>query len=310
MFASQLLPHVTGNHPRELGRALADQVFDYTAADSGASHLRSSITHLASSRVPVCFPPGPTERDAAEHVRWVAAAARHRSKITGWAVAVAVVATVITWIMPGAGDYAVIVPLAAIAVVVWIRSQTQDPAAIPMPPDHDDPRQAELERDWKGAALTAAQQRLAELSTARARHAYGPRPTGRRRRLTYSEAEKVAGEWMAFLGARKVVVSQATRDGGIDVHADGFVAQVKWQANPVSPGPLHQIFGVGQASASRPAKALFFASASAGYSKEARKFADQVGMALFTLSEDGGTLSAVNETGERARQAGLATLWT
>ena len=309
MPALPILPAYDRDQAEGVGRAAADATFDYTEGDMGMRQLHRTLEQSVKKHAPVIFPAGPTERDSAEYVRWVGAARRKRTTVTWWAISGATAVTIWTWVVSPSSTAYWLMPALSIVFVAVMRGTTQDPDTVPKPPTHADPRQGTLERAWRATALEAAKARREELMSTRTRLAYGPRPTARGWRLTYAEAERVAGAWMAFMGAKNMVVSQATRDGGIDVSADGFVAQVKWQATPVSPGPLHQIFGVAQATRPRAAKALFFAASGTGYSKEARKFADQIGMALFTLSDDGGTLNAVNEAAEIATRQGLPAFW-
>ncbi|WP_454810601.1 hypothetical protein [Paenarthrobacter nitroguajacolicus] len=55
------------------------------------------------------------------------------------------------------------------------------------------------------------------------------------------QAEFLAKAWMEYLGATGCNVSQATRDGGIDVESDDFVGEVKHHAESVSPAIVRQI---------------------------------------------------------------------
>jgi hypothetical protein len=105
---------------------------------------------------------------------------------------------------------------------------------------------------------------------------------------------------MSFLGGDGVHVTPSTRDGGIDVRCEGFVAQVKHQAAPVSPSPVHQIFGVG---ISLHASALFFSTS--GYSGAATGFANDAGVALFVMDAASGTLAPKSIPAQHALQSGL-----
>ncbi|WP_432543847.1 restriction endonuclease [Kineococcus sp. SYSU DK002] len=107
-----------------------------------------------------------------------------------------------------------------------------------------------------------------------------PRPAHRFIR-TYRDAEEVAAEWMEYMGYTGVQVTELGPDGGIDIVADGAVAQVKLHGKPMGRPPLQQLRG-----ASRDGDALLFFSAS-GYTAQGREWADTVGMALFTFDRQG-----------------------
>lgn len=118
---------------------------------------------------------------------------------------------------------------------------------------------------------------------------------------TDRQAEFLAMRWMQYLGAEGCRVSGATRDGGADVIARHYVAEVKHHAAPVSPAFVRQIFGV--ATAERK-KALFFSLS--GYSDEAVRFAEQAGVALFAYDFQQGVLRAKSATAHQALKSGLA----
>ena len=116
-----------------------------------------------------------------------------------------------------------------------------------------------------------------------------------------AKAEEVAAVWLRWLGAGGVAVTQSTRDGGVDVRARILVAQVKWQAQPVAPARVREIFGVAQAE---QARAAFFAGP-AGYSREAARFADATGVFLFVMDDQTGQLTAVSDSADAALRTGL-----
>ncbi|MBP2216053.1 restriction endonuclease [Arthrobacter sp. CAN_C5] len=120
---------------------------------------------------------------------------------------------------------------------------------------------------------------------------------------TPRQAEYLARDWMAFLGATGAKASQATRDGGIDVVADRFVAEVKHRAVPSSPDLIRQIFG---AATAEQKAALFFSLG--GYTSEAVAFANKTGVALFAYSPEGGTISAKSTAARKALKEGLNAL--
>jgi hypothetical protein len=79
-------------------------------------------------------------------------------------------------------------------------------------------------------------------------------------------------------GWRDARVTSGGADGGIDIRARGAVAQVKRWQKKVGRPDVQRLLGV--ATAER-AKAIFFSSG--GYSADAARFADQNGIALFTV---------------------------
>jgi hypothetical protein len=121
--------------------------------------------------------------------------------------------------------------------------------------------------------------------------------------ITFTQAESLAAAWMRYLGADGVVVTPSTRDGGIDVVANHFVAQVKHQASPVSPAAVQQLAGIAHIEGKR---AVFFALS--GYSRAARDFANRTGMALYRYSPSTATLVAESEAAELTNEGGLSNL--
>lgn len=129
----------------------------------------------------------------------------------------------------------------------------------------------------------------------------GPRPEPIER-CSPRQAEYLARDWMAYLGASGARVSPATRDGGADVIAEHFVAEVKHRAVPSSPDLVRQIFGVATAEHKR---ALFFSLN--GYSNAAVEFADKANVALFEYDPKGGTIAAKSAVARSALKTGLNT---
>lgn len=114
------------------------------------------------------------------------------------------------------------------------------------------------------------------------------------------DAEYLAAEVMTKLGCREVQVTQATRDGGIDVLAIGWVTEVKHHAEPVAAAPLHRIYGVAQ---SRESRAMFFSLT--GYRQEALTFGENTGMLLFSYIPSEGSIAAHSSAAEAALRDGL-----
>ncbi|MCB5275483.1 hypothetical protein BJG92_03034 [Arthrobacter sp. SO5] len=117
------------------------------------------------------------------------------------------------------------------------------------------------------------------------------------------QAEYLAKAWMEYLGATGCKVSQATRDGGVDVDSKHFVGEVKHHAVPVSPGIVRQIVGVASMEGKIPV--VFSRS---GYSAAALEVGRRGDAALFTYSFEQGTLRAASPQGEKALKLGLLSL--
>ncbi len=116
-------------------------------------------------------------------------------------------------------------------------------------------------------------------------------------------AERLAAAWMEHLGASGVAVTRTTKDGGLDIEADRFVAQVKAWAGPVGVVEVRALAGVA-AHDKHARKPLFFATT--GYTGEALAFAEHTaGMALFVMDAEHGQLTGVTPEGVRLRAYGL-----
>lgn len=96
------------------------------------------------------------------------------------------------------------------------------------------------------------------------------------------DAELVAAEWMAFMGFTHVQPTAVGADGGVDVVSDEAVAQVKAEMKPVGRPAVQQHHGVATALGKQ---ALFFSLA--GYSEQARTFAHDQGIALYSFDLQG-----------------------
>ncbi|MFJ9856207.1 restriction endonuclease [Streptomyces albogriseolus] len=115
----------------------------------------------------------------------------------------------------------------------------------------------------------------AEGSTGTAR-SYHPRVI-----RTWQDAELAAVDHMRSLGFADARVTGAGADGGIDVIARDAVAQVKYYSQPIGVGPVRELRGVADAHQ----HLLFYASG--GYTAAALQFADDRGVALYSLAEPG-----------------------
>ncbi|WP_159106980.1 restriction endonuclease [Streptomyces coelicoflavus] len=131
-------------------------------------------------------------------------------------------------------------------------------------------------------------------SPPRAETGTGPRETAYRVRTirTWQDAELAAVDHMLGLGFTDARVTGASADGGIDVIARDAVAQVKHYSQPIGVGPVRELRGVADAHQ----HLLFYASG--GYTAAARQFADDRGVALFSLQETG-HITVLNEAATR-----------
>lgn len=109
---------------------------------------------------------------------------------------------------------------------------------------------------------------------------------------SWSDAEKYVATWMGAVGFTNVLLSRRGADEGVDVEADGFVAQVKWQSAAVGRQVVQQIYG--QAHSVRK-QALFFSKSP--YSKGATEFASGR-VALFRYTDEG-VVSFLNEAARK-----------
>lgn len=125
----------------------------------------------------------------------------------------------------------------------------------------------------------------------------GPRPSAPNGFLTPREAEIYVSKYMQFYGATGVTETRFSRDGGVDVDSDLFVAQVKHQEAKVGVKAVRELFAVASVAQKQP---LFFAKV--GFSKDAVEFANNVGISLFTYLP---YLQASNLYAERYLKVGL-----
>lgn len=92
------------------------------------------------------------------------------------------------------------------------------------------------------------------------------------------DAERVACQWLQAHGYPDAQLTGRGADGGVDVDSSGAVAQVKAEVVPVGAPVVQQTFGIASA---RGVDALVFALA--GFTAAATRFANSVGVALFTF---------------------------
>lgn len=120
---------------------------------------------------------------------------------------------------------------------------------------------------------------------------------------THQQAEHLAAQWMRYLGETDAKVSQATRDGGIDVESSNFVVEVKHHAIAIGPVPVRALAGV--AGAKKKIGAVFSRS---GYSKEAIRFAQEANVLAFRYDPEAGTLKGITPLSAYAVQFGISSV--
>jgi len=118
--------------------------------------------------------------------------------------------------------------------------------------------------------------------------------------VSHQGAERLCADWMKYLGASEVEVTQLTGDGGIDVVGASYIAQVKNYAGTVPINDVRALAGVVHTDGR---KGLFFTSGT--YSSGAVNFADQAEIALFVYSAERGTLDGANEIALEMLEVGL-----
>lgn len=115
-------------------------------------------------------------------------------------------------------------------------------------------------------------------------------------------AEERAADYLRQFGARNVEVTQATRDGGVDVAADGIVCQVKqWRNSKVPESEVQRLFGI---AASTSSLGVFFSPS--GYRPDAVRFAESVNVALFQPGDDWTSVEGLTPIARRVLREGFA----
>lgn len=150
---------------------------------------------------------------------------------------------------------------------------------------YPDPGMADQMRWWDGTKWTSSIDRPSTIggqgSAVYPHPPRAPRP-GPRLIRSPTDAEVVAGEWMRWFGFTDARVTQASRDGGIDVDSSQAVAQVKAYMTPIGRPALQQLHGV---AASLGRRAIFFSLMA--YTGDAVTWGDSVGMSLFRFNHAG-----------------------
>lgn len=120
--------------------------------------------------------------------------------------------------------------------------------------------------------------------------------------ITPRQAEEFAAWHLRSLGFADARVTQASNDGGIDVRSSRILAEVKQLTAVVGRPLLQRLVG---ARGKQGHLALAFYAAN-GYSRGAREYADDMGIALFTYSVLG-KATGVNATARALEMAAPAT---
>ncbi len=143
------------------------------------------------------------------------------------------------------------------------------------------------------AEKKARLEREAEARSARDRNRPAPKPNGQRYGVSPKGAELLAADWMRHLGVPDARTTRFSRDGGIDVESDSFVAQVKNYVGSVTVREVRELKGV--ASVMRK-DALLFTSGS--FTRDAVTFAENSAVALLKYDVLSGGLLGANQIGE------------
>lgn len=119
--------------------------------------------------------------------------------------------------------------------------------------------------------------------------------------------EELAGEWLRWLGATDVRVTQRSRDGGVDVEATGVVAQMKaWVNTSVGAPVVQQIAGRAQSGVTGVSRLLPVVLTTSSFTRDAIREADRIGVALLVIDAENARLIAASEVGTLIRTHGLA----
>lgn len=137
----------------------------------------------------------------------------------------------------------------------------------------------------------------AEVEERRLRHMNrpAPPPAPQLYGVSHGGAESLAADWMRHLGVLDAEVTRLTGDGGIDVVADRFIAQVKNYAGSVSVSEVRELYGVAVAEAKQ---AVLFTSGS--LTNDAAEFLARVGIPAIRYDAVAGTVAGLNDRGVRA----------
>lgn len=135
----------------------------------------------------------------------------------------------------------------------------------------------------RASETTLSTRRVAEKPISQSSQALGT--SGMRKRPAPAQTldpylfELYCAEWCTYFGHKDVSVTRSTKDGGVDVEGDTFIAQVKFQELPVGVRPIRELAGVlGQ----RKKTVAYFFTLN-GFSSSALREGQDLGLALFEV---------------------------
>lgn len=135
----------------------------------------------------------------------------------------------------------------------------------------------------RASETTLSTRRVAEKPISQSSQALGT--SGMRKRPAPAQTldpylfELYCAEWCTYFGHKDVSVTRSTKDGGVDVEGDSFIAQVKFQELPVGVRPIRELAGVlGQ----RKKTVAYFFTLN-GFSSSALREGQDLGLALFEV---------------------------
>lgn len=151
-----------------------------------------------------------------------------------------------------------------------------------------------LVRSGDESTFVSTMERLAR------RPRYGDAPVPTAERVEPSAYEYFCAVWMQHKGASGVRVTQRSRDGGIDITSDHFVAQCKRYAGAVAVKEIRDLFG---AATVKQKQSMFFTTGR--YTAAGLSFAEEAGVALFVLATDTDRAVAVSSAAQTLSAKGL-----
>ncbi len=188
----------------------------------------------------------------------------------------------------------------------WLEQQDAEPVRRPSPPAAPRPAAGPTSRpgaDAEGTSRTAPPQPAAAAAPpagpphAPTGHPAEAVPRRPNRVRTWQDAERMAAAHMSAIGYPDAAVTASGPDGGVDVKADNAIAQVKHWTAKVGSREIRDLNGT---AAALSAQGIFYALS--GYSAEAIRWADGVGLALFQYDQDRTVLPVSRRAAELSGQ--------
>lgn len=119
---------------------------------------------------------------------------------------------------------------------------------------------------------------------------FPPSPSVQASRIEHEDYEHYCRDYLVSWGYLNAKTTRYSRDGGIDVESAELVVQCKHYSGMVGVKEVREIFGI--ASHARKTAVVFSAG---DFTKDAKSFGKQAGVALFILDETRGPAKPVNE---------------